>query len=232
MEDERSGAPRIVGTVSKIAGASVGTAVSAGRKALRFVRGEPLEEPVEVEDPRVPSSAPALNTGQQKKLKGQIVALESELAEARDEARKERAELASRLEAVGADKQVLLSRLEEAHRELEGSKGREGALRARVDALESDLAEARDEVQGKQSELASRLEAFEADRGSLLSDLEQARREAEDSRDREAALRARLAALASGQSDRAAGSAGQKRRRRSPQPGSRRPGPGWQGLLL
>jgi len=223
MEEETSGAGRIIGTMSKMAGTSVGTAAAAGRKVLRFVKGGPLEELVRVEEPRVSSSESALDAEQQKKLKGQIVALQAELAAAGKEARREQSEFAARLEELQEQKRSLLSSLEEARQEAEDSRDREGALRARVDALELELAVAREEAQREQSDLASRLEDLQAENRSLLSSLEEARQEAEDSKDREGALQ-RHPAPGVGRpcpGNRAPGSPCRQSRRLNPQPGSR-----------
>jgi len=178
MSDKKSTGSGIIGSASEHAGASVGKIAAIGAKIGRLgARGvasvgdllvRPVETPVLVADqenhlmPEAPACKPAGRQPAGREngptppavLESDLAAFRRELEEARGAAEKAQAQLASQLRALQAEKQSLIAELEGARDETKDRLAREGALRARVAAVESELAAARGQLEQSQSEAA------------------------------------------------------------------------------
>jgi len=154
----------VVGTVSKQAGAVVGTSVAISRKISGAgVKGvtaakDLLVRPLKKFTP-TPSQAPESDvtnetTVQKDSTKALITALESDLSNARQELKKAQnnaEKTQSQLESLEAEKDSLASDLEKTRSEVQEAASREGAVKEKLTALESELATVMNELGKKQS---------------------------------------------------------------------------------
>jgi len=170
MGSDKRELPGIIGGAFKHAGSFVGKTVAIGKKttrlgvktagALKDLLTRPVEGPVMATDKQVcpTSEASTLKavtkeaTAQRGKAKVRVAALESDLAatrralaEARSEAEKAQSHLELQLNELQAEKESLLSELKAAQNGIKDTSAQEGVVRARVVALESDLAAIRHE---------------------------------------------------------------------------------------
>jgi HEAT repeat protein len=142
----------------KIAGCSVKTVTAAKDGLLKPARYKKSRTTSEAS---APESRDKREKGRKKAPHGVIAALESELAaaqrklkKAQSRAEKTQSKLASQLSELKAEKESLLSDLEQTRSEANEVAAREGELKTRVAALESDLSDVRPEEETALSDRA------------------------------------------------------------------------------
>lgn len=135
-------------------------------------------------------------------LRTDLSKVELELANARGQAEKAESELSSQLRALQAEKESLIADLQIARHEAVVATGRESeldlaaaTLRDDLSKVELELVNTRADAERAASEFASQLRTLQAERESLLADLQIARHEAEEAKGRESAVKARVAGL-------------------------------------
>jgi len=155
MENEEAKHSGVLGTVSKCAGAGLGTVAKVGgtvknlltRPVDDFVPDINEDEQAEVTPQTPVLEAEAENTvPKADELADKVTTMETELvetrnllAEAKSHAEKMQSEFASQLNTLQTERESLIFDLEQATKEVNESKSIEATLRARVDALESEL---------------------------------------------------------------------------------------------
>ena len=155
MENEEAKHSGVLGTVSKCAGAGIGTVAKVGgtvknlltRPVDDFVPDINEDEQAEVTPQTPVLEAEAENTvPKADELADKVTTLETELvetrnllAEAKSHAEKMQSEFASQLNTLQTERESLIFDLEQATKEVNESKSIEATLRARVTAMESEL---------------------------------------------------------------------------------------------
>jgi len=137
-------------------------------------------------------------------LKSDLAAAQSKLDKMRNEAKKTKSHFESRFKEMQEEKDTLLSELEKAQSQVKEAETSQDDVNVRVTTLESKLAktqenlkEAKNETKKVRLEFESQVKTLQAENDSLISELEEARKEADDAIMKADSMKSKIVALES-----------------------------------
>jgi len=141
-------------------------------------------------------------------LEADLAATQSELAEAQNQAEKDQNDITSQLKDIKVEKESLISDLEKTQNKVNEITYREeqvskqaAKLESELAATQQELAETQNQAEYSQTELKKQLQNLQAENKSLISELNQARKEADDTGIRADLIKSKIATLESNVSD-------------------------------